>query len=125
MELTLVRDDLFGIAARLKSVDDGYEIYWNGETRRYELHHTACRPTRQLDLPYRQLDARTLRFVRETRAENAAALAAQIDRDNAARERALHRKAVERAWVALDRSMIEQTRIRGRGSPYPDGEENK
>lgn len=109
MQPKWICDDLFDIAARLKSMDDKYRITFNGETRRYELHHLGCKPTKQLDLPYDRLDARTLAYVHKTRVDNHKRLLQSIDAHNARLQAEQERTLVERAAVRLDAWMCANT----------------
>ncbi|MEG1394838.1 MAG: hypothetical protein RSD04_03700 [Clostridia bacterium] len=78
----LICGDLFGIAERIKSIDDDYQIFFNGETARFELHNSACQPTLQLVIPFDRLDARTIDYAARTRVQNANELLENITRDN-------------------------------------------
>lgn len=82
--LRLISHDLFDIAARLKEIDENYELYFNYEKNRYEIY---AYKTLQLAVPYKRLDARTLRLARETRLEYIDNLMRDIERFNAALEK--------------------------------------
>ena len=84
----VIDDDLFGVCRRLKSIDDGYFVFLNYKTGRFEVHNSKDARTLCLVLPYDTLDERTVRHVRYTRAERARQIAEQIERDNLALERA-------------------------------------
>lgn len=77
-----VRDDLFGIAERIKSIDANYKIYFNGDTRRFELHNTSRKPSFQLVLPYRTLDKRTLDYALESGVKNKEKIIREIEENN-------------------------------------------
>jgi hypothetical protein len=86
--LQLITYDLFDISSRLKEIDDDYIIYFNYADGGFEVHNKRQRGnTLCLKLPYPELDGRTIELVRKTRVENAAALLADIERDNALLER--------------------------------------
>ena len=67
MELQKVRHDLFNIAARLKSVDRRYELFFNRKKNRYEIYANGAM---QIALPFERLDARAIEYARKTRLEN-------------------------------------------------------
>ena len=80
MELQKVRHDLFNIAARLKSVDRRYELFFNRKKNRYEIYANGAM---QMALPFERLDARALSYARKTRLENLEKIIAEIEEENA------------------------------------------
>ena len=95
-----VRGDLFGIAERIREIDDGYFILRRGG--RYEVHNRKDRDSYCLTLPFEELDARTVDYVRKTRAERAQALFDEMERENEALRRAEIRAQAERATVCAE-----------------------
>lgn len=93
----VIEDDLFGVCGRLKSIDDGYFVFRNYKTGRFEVHNSKDKNTLCLVLPYDELDERTVRRVLATRAERAAALVEQMERDNARADAARIKAAAEKA----------------------------
>ncbi len=91
----VIDDDMLGVCRRLKSIDDGYFVFLNYKTGKFEVHNAKDAPTLCLVLPYDTLDERTVRHVRRTRAERARELLAQAERDNKALEERYRRAAVE------------------------------
>ena len=84
----VIDDDMFGVCRRLKSVDDGYFVFLNYKTGKFEVHNSRSRPnTLCLVLPFETLDERTVNRVLYTRAERAREIMERIERENAARER--------------------------------------
>lgn len=67
MVLKEIREHVFDIPDRLKSIDKEYHIYYNPSTLSYELHNLRYNPSFQLILPFTQLDCRTVEYVRRTR----------------------------------------------------------
>ncbi|MDE6189750.1 MAG: hypothetical protein K2G37_05645 [Clostridia bacterium] len=94
-----VKNDLFNISARIKSIDENYEIYFNGDTRRYELHHRAKKPTYQLTFPYTRLDKRALDYTLESAIKNRELILRKIKEHNAKAEKEMARKLFEKAMV--------------------------
>ncbi len=80
MPLIAITEDLYDIAARLRSVEDSYRLFYNTDKCRYEVH---ARGALQFVVPYEEADARTVEYARMTRVERAKDLFAQIERDNA------------------------------------------
>ena len=102
-DAAVIRNDLFDIAARLKSIDDGYFVVYNFRLHRYEVHHSRQRgSTFALSVPYPCLDVRTETLVRRTRAENAKRLMEETERENARIARLESEKALHRAQAAIE-----------------------
>lgn len=91
-----VKGDLFDISARIKSIDENYKIYFNGDTRRYELHHTAKKPAYQLTFPYPRLDKRALDYTLESAVKNKELILKKIDGLNAQVEKQNERRLFEK-----------------------------
>lgn len=94
--LIAVEDDLFSVADRIKSIDDKYKIYYNGESRKFEVR-SAVDDSLQVILPFDRLDCRAVDYVRKTRIERINAILEEIERANAEAERAAVAKATEKA----------------------------
>jgi len=83
----VVESNVFCIPERLKEIDPGYFVVFNHKTKQFEVHHnkqiggTLC-----LNIPYPELDYRTIELVRETRVERASQIWEQIKRDEIRRE---------------------------------------
>ena len=92
----VVEDDLFGISRRLKSIDDGYFVFLNYKTGKFEVHNKKDTPSLCLVLPYDRLDERTVRHVLYTRAERVAEIVKRMDEQNARLEREQRERAVSR-----------------------------
>ena len=91
---TRIENDVLDIAARLREIDDGYFIVYNGLFRRLEVHNQKQRGnTFCLVVPSNRLNARTVELVRKTRAENADRLLTEIDEHNARVENEALRRA--------------------------------
>lgn len=79
----VIDDDMFGVARRLKSVDDGYFVFLNYKTGKFEVHNRRQRPnTLCLVLPFDRLDERTVNRVLYTRAENVKRIVEDMEREN-------------------------------------------
>ena len=78
----VIDDDMFGVCRRLKTIDDGYFVFRNYKTGKFEVHNSHDTPTLCLVLPYDTLDERTVRHVLRTRKERIDAVLEQIEREN-------------------------------------------
>lgn len=74
-----VTDDLYDVASRLKSVDENYVLYFNAQTRRYQVYNGQ---SYAFTVPYDELDCRAVDYARKTAVRNADALFVEIERDN-------------------------------------------
>ena len=91
-----VTADLYDIARRLREIDPDYRVWYSYRKHKYEIHNVGQRgDTYALTVPYGELDERTLRLVRRTRAENAAEFIREIERKNAALRKEKVRKVAE------------------------------
>ena len=95
-----ITHDLYGVAERIREIDDRYEVWYDRIAGRYEIYAGGAL---QIAVPFAQLDARTVRLVRETRVERTERIVGQIEAANRiAEERALKALA-ERAERAAGR----------------------
>jgi len=99
--LELIENDLFDIALRLKEIDPEYKLFRNRAVGRFEIY---AKGALQIAVPYKRLDARTLKLARETRLEYAERLVAEMDKKNAELDRA-------RAAESRDKIMEEVERV--------------
>ena len=84
----VIDDDMFGVVRRLKSIDDGYFVFLNYKTGKFEVHNRRQRPaTLCLVLPFETLDERTVNRVLYTRAENVKRIVEDMERENQRLER--------------------------------------
>lgn len=97
----VIDDDLFGVCRRLKSIDDGYFVFLNYKTGKFEVHNKKDTPTLCLVLPYDRLDERTVRHVTYTRAERAREILERMERENARLEAEQRKAAVNKALSAI------------------------
>lgn len=95
MNLIEIKNDLFDVSERLKSVDETYRLFFNVDTQRYEVYENNHGFTRAFVVPYDELDARTISYARFTRVENSKALFEEIEKNNAALDRQLAEQCVD------------------------------
>ena len=93
----VIEDDLFGVVGRLKSIDDGYFVFLNYRTGKFEVHNRKDARTLCLVLPYDRLDERTVRHVLYTRAERAKEIVERMERENARLDAERRKAAVDKA----------------------------
>ena len=96
-----IKEDLFDISSRIKSIDENYKIYFNGETCRYELHNTSKTPSFQGVFPYATLDKRALDFARQSAVQNKDRILAEIDAHNARLEKQRQDEIIKEAIGSL------------------------
>lgn len=109
--LKVIEDDLFGIARRLKEIDEGYFLVYNNLLGRYEVHsHKNIGDTLSLVCPYDRVDVRLLSLVRKTKRENAKEIFKNIEEHNEKIEKGIEQKRIEdtkdRAKELLERLKI-------------------
>ncbi len=93
----VIDDDMFGVCRRLKTIDDGYFVFLNYKSGKFEVHDRRAHPnTLCLVLPFETLDERTVNRVLYTRAERASELIEELERENAALERERKDRAMKR-----------------------------
>ncbi|MGN1213218.1 MAG: hypothetical protein ACI4TZ_04165 [Christensenellales bacterium] len=78
----LIKNDLFNIVNRLKSIDKKYFIVYNCKKHKYEVHYRRAKNTYELTVPYDKLDARTISLVQKTKIENQRQFLESIEREN-------------------------------------------
>lgn len=101
-----IEHDLFGIADRLRAIDEGYFVVYDTQKHAFEVHNRSQRGnTYALTVPYPCLDARTVTLVRRTRAENARRLFAEMEEENQKRAAAQARSVAEKAAQATERAL--------------------
>lgn len=93
---------MFGICRRLKSIDDGYYVFLNYKTGKFEVHNGKDTRSLCLVLPYEVLDERTVRHVLYTRVERIKEIVARIERENAEREKRERDRAFDRLFSKAD-----------------------
>ncbi|MCH5156338.1 MAG: hypothetical protein J1G02_00500 [Clostridiales bacterium] len=77
-----ITQDLYDIAQRLRSVNDGYRLYYNTNKCRYEVRN-AVTSALEFVVPYDELDVRTVEYARYTSVGNANQVFEDIEKNNA------------------------------------------
>lgn len=97
-----IKNDLFDVAWRLKAINGNYAVYYNTVLDRFEVHDLSQRGcTLAFVSPYNELDCRTVDYALKTRVQNADCIFAEIERGNAAADRANRDKLVAEACRQL------------------------
>lgn len=80
--LEIIKDDMFEIAKRLKSINKNYVLVRNKKLNRFELHF--LRPILSLEavFPYKSIDKRMVDYVNKYKKENIDKIIKQIDENN-------------------------------------------
>ena len=77
--LQKITHDLFNINTRLKAINPSYQLYFNNQRQRFEVHTSHGL---QFIPPYETLDERALEYAYKTRIENQPDLETQIESHN-------------------------------------------
>ena len=78
-----ITGDVCDITGRLKEMDTGYFVMYNRASGKFEVHHREqIGDTLACELPFPQLDARALAWVRETSVQRAEALFEELLRQD-------------------------------------------
>lgn len=101
-KLLEIKDDLFDISSRIKSIDGNYKIYFNRGTCRYELHNSSKTPSFQAVFPHTSLDKRALDFARQSAIKNKEHILAEIDAHNARLEKQRQDELIQRTMESLE-----------------------
>lgn len=100
-----INNDLFDVAARLKSVNWNYRLYYNKLRDRFEVHNLLQRPnTLAFVVPYDDLDARTVEYARFSSVQNAQKLFRDIEKNNENLEKEAQKRSVETIMSKLEES---------------------
>ena len=98
-----IHEDLFDIAARLRSVNENYRLYYNKICSRYEVHNISQQPsTLAFVVPYGELDARTVEYARFSRVQNAEKLFRDIETHNENLEKQQAKRSKEKLREKLE-----------------------
>ncbi|MBQ7914171.1 MAG: hypothetical protein IJ492_01670 [Clostridia bacterium] len=106
MKLIPISNDLFNIVNRLKSINPNYQVYFNKELCRFEVHcSTQYLNTLAVIVPYDQLDARTVSLVEQSRTEHAERIFRQLDYHNQLVEKHAVDDAVNNGMASIERAL--------------------
>lgn len=100
--MIVITNDLYDIAWRLRAVNDSYRLYYNVQKRRYEVRNCNT-DALEFVVPYDELDARTVEYARYTSVQNAQALFAEIERNNAQAEKQQISDTTEKAMRCIEK----------------------
>ena len=113
----LVKTDVFDICKRIKNFDPTYYIVYDITTKKYSIYSTKLGSSIELisgrvlsyvcSLPYNELDARTLKYLHDTKVENIENIISNIDKENKTLERVNNEKITEIS-IALAENKLRQ-----------------
>ena len=103
MNYQIIKNDIFNIAKRLKSIDKKYFIVFNSDRNKYEVHYSRAKNTYELTIPYDTLDARTINFVLKTRIQNKQKIFEEIENSN----KKLEQQNIKNLIEKIDRRIYE------------------
>lgn len=92
---TKIKNDIFNISNRLKSINKKYFIVYNYKKNRYEVHFERARNTYELAVPYKVLDARTIDLVLKTKIENQKDIYQQIENSNLSLQKEKQKQVIQ------------------------------
>ena len=99
-----INADLYDICGRLKEIDSGYFVMFDGKRKRFEVHHIGQKGnTLCVVLPYDRLDSRAVTHVRRTRAERLRQVIEEMERENAKADKSAKENAIKKEYKSLDR----------------------
>ena len=78
----LIKNDLFNVVNRLKSIDKKYFVVYNCKNHKYEVHYKRAKNTYELTVPYDKLDSRTISLVLSTKIENQRDIFEKMEKEN-------------------------------------------
>jgi hypothetical protein len=113
--LEIIKNDLFGISKRLKSINPKYVVFRETATGRVEVHNSTrpCARSLQFIVPYDYLDERTLEYAWETRIENFDQIEQQQTKANAEITAAAKKKAEQTAHCLGDMLKYATNQVHG------------
>lgn len=93
-----ITNDALDIVRELRRINPGYCVFYNGEKRQYELYLKEYgRVSYQLAFPYDALDMRAVIHCRRTLVARKDALLEELEKENAALERAQRSQSIKYA----------------------------
>ena len=93
---------VYGIPERLKEFRESLFVMFNKRTQRYEVHDsTQLDCTLACELPFDELDARAVLYVRERRRERTEVLVAEIERHNEMLEEKGYQERMDKAGYKM------------------------
>lgn len=81
-----LKNTVFNINNRLKSIDNTFYLTFNTRLQRYEVHSSKQKNSFCFALPYNQLDARVLTYARKTSIKNLTNYLQEIQQHNEQKE---------------------------------------
>ena len=82
-----ITGDVLNIVGRIKEIYEGYFVMLNRRTGRFEVHVRGQRCTLGCELPYDQLDARAVEYVRRHERDKIDEYMAEMEKEKARYER--------------------------------------
>lgn len=101
-ERIAVTSDALDIVRRIKEIYEGYFVMLNRRTQKFEVHVRGQQCTLGCELPYEQLDARAVEYVRRHERDRIDELMREMDEEEARRQRAKDAKLREAAERMAD-----------------------
>lgn len=81
--MTEIKEDLFDIVKKIKSIDSNYKVFRNSKKKRFEIHYQkGLNLNLELVVPYNTLDMRTVNLLNKSKIENADLIFEEIEKSN-------------------------------------------
>ena len=97
MKKILVKNDLFNISNRLKSIDKNYFVLFNPLSKKFEIHYKRAKSSLELVLPFSALDSRSVDLVLKTKVEHRKKLLQEMEEHNQKLEREQEQNLIDEA----------------------------
>ncbi len=96
-----IKDDMFKIVQRVKSIDKDYFVMYDTNKKVYELHHKKEKPTFLITL-FDRLDKRSIEKVYKSLSKNSFDIFRAIDKTNDNLDKYAHKLVLDKAKNNLD-----------------------
>ncbi len=117
---TLIKNDVYNIASRIKKFDRNYYIVYDTSNKSYQIYSSDIKNNFEviswvklsyvLTLPYNQLDKRAINYLYETQVCNIEDIINQIDANNKAIENAQNQTSINNALQIAENQLRKLTR---------------
>ena len=101
-ERIAVTGDALDIVRRIKEIYDGYFVMLNRRTQKFEVHVRGQKCTLGCELPFEQLDARAVEYVRRHERDRIDEYMLEMEKEEARRQRARDARLYEAAERMAD-----------------------
>lgn len=98
--------DVYNISKRIKNIERNYYVVYNTSKQKFEVHNSLQKGTTYcVTIPYKNLDERTLKYVRSTMSTNIDEILEKIENDNKLRESTNQTSAFSNIVDAIEQNL--------------------